>query len=463
MIQYAWVNDTTFHHHAACFVQHNLRDIRNCTFPDPDMLKTSSLATHTDYFKYMVNFALDQMEGASSVVAAPIDVSARGWAGAALSYNRISEINGSIISALYHRPDIAKLPHVMEVVKAHKEAESDDVPVDELFRPILSHGKEITFDSDEDADIAPVLYKAYRMWEEDTYTESTETRHSNNIVIDLLNAILGTSGIFDMRENADIHPLAQLSALGKSMMESTMMSMGLGGLGMLAKKIAGKDAAGIATAGSALWGLSLTLIVLSMILFYILPFLPFLYFLFALSGWVKSIFEAMVAMPLWAIAHITIDGEGIPGSTASNGYFLLLEIFLRPILILFGLLASTIVFSSMVAVLNDFFPLILNVVGGIHAQSEVQNEFSNISEYLRSPVDELFYTAIYVILVYMIGLSCFKLIDLIPNKILRWCGTTLETFQESAGDPAGQMTQSVYKGGTLLTGKLKGGAVAALI
>ena len=54
--------------------------------------------------------------------------------------------------------------------------------------------------------------------------------------------------------------------------------------------------------------------------------MPFIYFFFALAGWIKSIFEAVVAMPLRALAHLRIDGEGLPGPGATNGYFLLLEI-----------------------------------------------------------------------------------------------------------------------------------------
>ena len=62
-------------------------------------------------------------------------------------------------------------------------------------------------------------------------------------------------------------------------------------------------------------------------LFYIIPFMPFIYFFFAVGTWVKAIFEAMVGVPLWALAHIRIDGQGLPGDAAMNGYYLLLEIF----------------------------------------------------------------------------------------------------------------------------------------
>ena len=57
------------------------------------------------------------------------------------------------------------------------------------------------------------------------------------------------------------------------------------------------------------------------ILYYILPFLPFLYFFFAASAWITAIFEAMIGVPLWALAHLRVDGEGIPGPGATSGSF----------------------------------------------------------------------------------------------------------------------------------------------
>ena len=56
------------------------------------------------------------------------------------------------------------------------------------------------------------------------------------------------------------------------------------------------------------------------------------------------------------------------------------------------------------------------------------------------------------------GLACFKLVDLIPNNILRWMGVSVSTFQENAGDPAGQLTGNVYKGAMLIGNQARGTA-----
>ena len=126
--------------------------------------------------------------------------------------------------------------------------------------------------------------------------------------------------------------------------------------------------------------------------------------MFAISGWIKSIFEAIVAMPLWALAHLRIDGEGLAGPGATNGYFLLLEIFLRPILIVFGFVASINIFSALVNVLNQIFDLVIANLGGLDEELEANIAtgavagVASVSNMSRGPLDEFFFTAMYAII-----------------------------------------------------------------
>ena len=69
-------------------------------------------------------------------------------------------------------------------------------------------------------------------------------------------------------------------------------------------------------------------IIMGFVLYYILPFMPFIYFFFAVGSWVKAIFEAMVGVPLWALAHLKIQGEGLPTQSALTGYLLIYPQFL---------------------------------------------------------------------------------------------------------------------------------------
>ncbi len=381
----------------------------------------------------------------------------KGWVGAALWYNRIAELNGDIANVVQNTPQPKDYPHVMEAVKDMRTATNDFSDMLAVFDPVLPDDQKVRFRREGDEQIASAMYAAFKVWGDDD-------RITGNIFVDFVNAIFGTSAIFEMRRNTDIHPLAQLSALGKSMMEASVRNIALGLPGEMLLQSANTFPGQLGkAAASFLKTIGTATLAMSFVMYYVLPFLPFIYFIFAVSGWIKSIFEAIVAMPLWALAHIKIDGEGIGGPAAVNGYFLIFEIFLRPILILFGLLSSIAIFSALVTVLNDgLFELIVqNTTGFDHGAVTEGIEGVSIDS-ARGPIDQFFFTAMYVIIVYMIGIGCFKLIDHIPNTILRWAGNATKTFQEGAGDPAGQVTQKTYSGAVLATGQVQGGALAAL-
>jgi conjugal transfer/type IV secretion protein DotA/TraY len=191
-------------------------------------------------------------------------------------------------------------------------------------------------------------------------------------------------------------------------------------------------------------------------LFYVVPFLPFLYFFFSVGGWIKGIFEAMVGVPLWALAHIRIDGQGLPGDAAANGYYLIFEVFLRPILMLFGLLGSILIFAAAVRVLNDIWDLVVHNLSGF--DMEEQGTDLADPEFYRGPVDEFFFLVIYTIIVYMIGVSAFKMVYLVPNQILRWMGQSVSTFGDQTEDPTKGLMQTVAIGGGSVSNQLASAA-----
>ena len=59
-------------------------------------------------------------------------------------------------------------------------------------------------------------------------------------------------------------------------------------------------------------------------------------------------------------------------------------------------------------------------------------------EAVRGPVDQLFFSVMYAVILYIMAMSSFKLIDLIPNQMMRWLGTAVSTFGDNA-DGAGQL------------------------
>lgn len=398
------------------------------------------------------------------------DLVGRGWAGAAIWYNRIAQMNGAITAAAYDRPTVKSWPIVMENVKRQQLSSAPSVIGHMQYNPSLSNNEIARHDRPRDDELANAYYSLYKIWDDNAVIADPDTALTGNAFIDTINTIFGTAGLFNLRRPAttapmalpahsEVHPLALLSSLGRSMVQAAVINLGSaagatigGGLLSILKQFTSAQIM-LSTAGNFLKAAAASTIMIGFMLGYILPFMPFMYFFFALGGWIKSIFEAMVAMPLWALSHLRIDGQGVVGPGATNGYFLIFEIFLRPILILIGLIASVLIFGVMVQVLNNVFDVMITNVGG--------NDRSNTAtptdiEFYRGPIDQLFYSIIYAAVAYMVGLSCFKMIDQIPNKILRWIGVSVETFKDAQGDPAGKLASSTYQKGNMAVGQVSG-------
>jgi len=308
--------------------------------------------------------------------------------------------------------------------------------------------------------IAKALYAAQDLWRDHYF----ELKKGGNIWIDVVNMIFGTNGLFDMQENADqrVHPLAQLAAIGRSIIDTSLRNLGFSaaaGLGGGAINLFDEHLGGVGmTASGFLAQIAITGLTIGFVLYYIIPLMPFIYFFFAVGGWIKGIFEEMVGLPLWALAHIRIDGQGLPGDAAMGGYYLILEIFLRPIMIVFGFLGSITVFSAQTQILHEIWPLIVSNAAGFDMEAAAAydpNQSGGMS-YFRGAVDKFFFTVIYAIVVYMLGLSAFKMIDLVPNHILRWMGASISTFGDQSGDPAQNLIRNSSIGAGMVTGPLKG-------
>lgn len=384
---------------------------------------------------------------------APALYRSRGWAGAAIWYNKIADLNGLMTSAMHNVPRPFKYPMVMEAISEQHQKVDANFSYSDRFNPRLQDGKMAELRKPGDLEIASFLYSIYEVWNTSDVQETVFTRKTGNVIVDSLHMILGTSGLLDIRENEGSHPLAMLSSMGKAMVDASLRNLFIGVVGQGIGEIISDDFIGQLGKLASGFAFKFAMIGLSIgfVLYYVLPLMPFIYFFFAFGNWIKSIFEAMVAMPLWALAHLKLDGEGLPGPWASNGYFLLLEILIRPVLIIVGLVAAVGFFSAVVDGLHDVHTLLVFVTSGYDIEGALTNTAGlpateTTLTYMRGPIDQLFYTIVYVIMVYMLGLSSFKLIDAIPNNILRWMGVTVSTFQDHAGDPAGELASKMYRG-----------------
>ncbi len=394
-----------------------------------------------------------------------------GWGGAGIWYNHIAEYNGAMADAVIMIPGPTDYPMIMKhVASTKKKLESSSNPK-ERFSPSSITDDNVSIekfwsgaDLDDpamDAELAKLFDDVYQTVADDDITAAPKTSAgANNPLKVLFKYVYEQTGLMDVRDNSGVNPIAKLSMLGKTIIDKTIFALGVGTLvsgfgGLISGAGASELGAAFEEGGGILLGFASTGLVMGFVLFYLIPLFPFLYFFLSVGRWVKSIFEAMVAVPLWALAHLRLDGEGV-GNAASKGYFLLFEIFIRPILVVFGLLAAVTIFSALVIVLDSIFDLVVWNVASFDMSSLDSTAVNPSTDFLkdaRGGIDGLFFTIFYTILVYMMATSCFKLIDLIPSKLMRFL-QPVPTFHDGAGDPAENLVRNVAIGGHVLTAKL---------
>lgn len=407
-----------------------------------------------------------------------------GWAGAGIWYNRIAELNGALIAGIADIPEVRKWPLVMEAVAEEKSKKDKNVAAEHRFLPHLSDGAAVQLEPGMSMEFARVFSSSYSLWVKgnsqtiDGMAQPVAITSSQNAFTDFIKNLFGLKGLYNMRDNADIHPLAQLVMIGKYLLEASIRNLGGAGIASIGAQLLGyasMPAAPAVLQGFATMLKTVGMVTLSIgfILYYVVPFLPFLYFFFQVGGWIKALFEAMVGLPLWALAHIRIDGDGLPGSAAINGYFLIFDIFLRPILTIFGMIGGIAIFAAQVQVLNDIFELVVTNLTGFNVEGAtakvattpvagtsavVPSATTLIGTYdlARSAVDQLFYTVIYAMIVYMMGTASFKLVYMVPDNMLRWMGSSVDGFGEIAKSTPEELVGKMYGGASTVTGQVTG-------
>jgi len=187
-------------------------------------------------------------------------------------------------------------------------------------------------------------------------------------------------------------------------------------------------------------------VVAGILLFYVLPMLPFMIFFFSVVNWVIEVAEAFIAAPLFALSHLRIDGEGLPGQTAYAGWLTLFGVMIRPVLIVVGLIVSSLIFGAA----SYFLASVFRQAVFSYRDQQAGTGWLDLSTLGQFGI--LFYVLMFVYILYILANSTFKLIDMIPDKALRWIGgqqpftgdrpVELSNFQALAVAGYGALTQA---------------------
>ncbi|MEO0393918.1 MAG: DotA/TraY family protein, partial [Pseudomonadota bacterium] len=141
---------------------------------------------------------------------------------------------------------------------------------------------------------------------------------------------------------------------------------------------------------------------------YLFPFLPWLLWIGGLVGWFILVMEAIIAAPLWALAHMRMDGEGIMGPAGQQGYMLALSLMLRPALMLIGLIAGMMLIYIMVPFIGV----------SISTTFELGRNSGNAVDVMS----QIMMIALMAFVMITISYKAFGLIHQVPDRVLRWIG-----------------------------------------
>ncbi|WP_017461375.1 DotA/TraY family protein [Dyella ginsengisoli] len=153
------------------------------------------------------------------------------------------------------------------------------------------------------------------------------------------------------------------------------------------------------------------MIVLALLLFggtlsVYLPMVPFIVWFGAAINWLVVVAEGIVAAPLWAIAHLGVDGEGF-GQKSMHGYLFLLNMCVRPFLMCIGFFVGGGIMT----------------VGGTFAAEGFTAAVANAQfNSITGLVSILLLFWLFVQICVRLTHDSFNLILVLPDQVINWVG-----------------------------------------
>lgn len=150
---------------------------------------------------------------------------------------------------------------------------------------------------------------------------------------------------------------------------------------------------------------------------YYLPALPFILFTFGALAWLVGVIEAMIAAPIVGLGIIHPDGHDHYGK-AEPAIMLLLSAFLRPSLMIFGLLGGMILSYVGFTLINMGFGSVIDGIAHMANIADNGADKSNTFDWVGGAT----FLVIYTSLIVAVAQKCFMLIHEVPDRVLRWLG-----------------------------------------
>lgn len=163
-----------------------------------------------------------------------------------------------------------------------------------------------------------------------------------------------------------------------------------------------------------------------------LPLIPFMIFTMGALGWLLTTVEAMVAAPIVALGILSPGGQSELLGRAEPAVMLMLNLFLRPGLMVIGLMAAVLVSVPVMALVNTAF---LGAVSTIITNPDI--------------FEELLIIAFYSSFVVTVIAKCYALTYIVPERVLTWIGGQAVQYGEAE---AMQSAKQAIEGGAHAAG-----------
>lgn len=156
------------------------------------------------------------------------------------------------------------------------------------------------------------------------------------------------------------------------------------------------------------------------------PLIPYIIFTMGALGWLTACIEAMVAGPLVALAILSPGGHHELLGKAEHAILLMFNVFLRPSLMIFGLVAASLLANVGVLMVNTAFGMVvLTIVGQATADNPSAvdtNGLDAVGALMSNPIEAVFFLVAYVVLILSVLNKCFAAIHIIPERVMSWIG-----------------------------------------
>jgi len=373
-----------------------------------------------------------------------------GWTSAGAYYLEIAKDNAATLSLLTNAPNITA-PTYQGVGPAMASDLAPLIHAVDAFMTTLQTVA-VTQDGTQPPTGAPVTLASKEAKEKsgilDTIFNSLDL--SQTALNDITGFLLPTNQIWT-------DPFGGLLALGQKLMDIALF--GFAGAAVLASTTGSLVAAALQAVsfdfGGAIGTMALhmltsflqipifmllaAILIPGTVISYVLPMIPWTLWMAGVCGWIILVCEAMIAVPLWMLAHMTVSGDGLHGR-AIEGWSLLFSVVFRPVMMVIGLFLGYFVFDCMSWLIRESF--------GVAAGFALAGGW-----FVANWIGLVVLLNIFVMTQVTAALMSFRLVALIPHHLPRLIGFTAANrvdheafYTQAAWAPGQQIGVGAHRG-----------------